>query len=318
VIVPLFALANAGIPISSDVLAQAYTSPITIGVILAYVVGKPVGVLGGSWVAARASGGRLRPSVGWAAVTGGGTIAGIGFTLSLLIATLAFSGRDLQDAKLGILTAAAAAAGLTWVVFRVTAALPPSRRARALLGTSEAIVDLSDPVDPDFDHVRGPIEAPVTLVEYGDFECPYCGQAEPIVRELLTDFGDLEYVWRHLPLRDVHPHAQKAAEAAEAASRQGAFWEMHDLLLTRQDALRVKDLVGYAEALGLDVARFTEDLRSDALASRVAKDVESADFSGVTGTPTFFINGQRHHGAYDVQTLSNAVRQARAKAMLSP
>jgi Na+/H+ antiporter NhaA len=318
VIVPLFALANAGIPISSDVLAQAYTSPITIGVILAYVVGKPVGVLGGSWVAARASGGRLRPSVGWAAVAGGGTIAGIGFTLSLLIATLAFSGRDLQDAKLGILTAAAAAAGLTWVVFRVTAALPPSRRARALLGTSEAIVDLSDPVDPDFDHVRGPIEAPVTLVEYGDFECPYCGQAEPIVRELLTDFGDLEYVWRHLPLRDVHPHAQKAAEAAEAASRQGAFWEMHDLLLTRQDALRVKDLVGYAEALGLDVARFTEDLRSDALASRVAKDVESADFSGVTGTPTFFINGQRHHGAYDVQTLSNAVRQARAKAMLSP
>jgi Na+/H+ antiporter NhaA len=318
VIVPLFALANAGIPIQWDILSRAYTSPITLGIIAAYVVGKPVGILAGSWLVTRATAGRLRPPVGWAAVAGGGTIAGIGFTVSLLIATLAFSGRDLEDAKLGILTAALGAAGLTWVLFRITAALPPTRRARALLGTAESIVDLADPVDPDRDHVRGPSEAPITLVEYADFECPYCGQAEPIVRELLSDFNDLRYVWRHLPLRDVHPHAQLAAEAAEAAARQGAFWPVHDLLLEHQGALSTADLVGYARQLGLDIARFNTDLHRHAGADRVARDVHSADLSGVSGTPTFFLNGQRLHGAYDIETLSNAVRLARAKATITP
>ncbi|HEX7535969.1 MAG TPA: Na+/H+ antiporter NhaA, partial [Dermatophilaceae bacterium] len=200
VIVPLFALANAGIPIQLDFLSQAYRSPITLGIIAAYVLGKPVGILAGSWLVSRATAGRLRPPVGWAAVAGGGTIAGIGFTVSLLIATLAFSGRDLQEAKLGILTAAVGAAGLTWVLFRITAALSPARRARALLGSAESIVDLADPVHPGRDHIRGPSEAQVTLVEYADFECPYCGRAEPIIRELLADFGDIRYVWRHLPL----------------------------------------------------------------------------------------------------------------------
>jgi len=318
VIVPLFALANAGIPIQGDFLSQAYRSPITLGIIAAFVLGKPVGVVGGSWLVARATGGRLRPPVGWAAVAGGGTIAGLGFTVSLLIATLAFSGRDLEEAKLGILTAALGAAGLTWVLFRITAALPPLRRARALLGTAESIVDLADPVDPERDHVRGPSEAPITLVEYADFECPYCGQAEPIVRELLADFGDVRYVWRHLPLLDVHPNAQFAAEAAEAAERQGAFWAMHDLLLDHQGALLTADLVGYAERLGLDVARFTRDLRCHVGADRVAQDVDSADLSGVSGTPTFFLNGRRLHGAYDIETLSNAVRLARARAAISP
>jgi len=318
VIVPLFALANAGIPIQGDFLSQAYRSPITLGIIAAFVLGKPVGVLAGSWLVTRATAGRLRPPVGWAAVAGGGTIAGIGFTVSLLIATLAFSGRDLEEAKLGILTAALGAAGLTWVLFRITAALPPARRVRALLGTAESIVDLADPVDPDRDHVRGPSEAPVTLVEYADFECPYCGQAEPIVRELLADFGDIRYAWRHLPLRDVHPHAQFAAEAAEAAAQQGAFWGMHDLLLDHQGALLTPDLEGYAEQLGLDVARFTTDLRRHAGAARVAQDVDSADLSGVSGTPTFFLNGRRHHGAFDIETLSNAVHLARVKATITP
>jgi Na+/H+ antiporter NhaA len=318
VIVPLFALANAGIPIQGDFLSQAYRSPITLGIIAAFVLGKPVGVVGGSWLVTRATGGRLRPPVGWAAVAGGGTIAGLGFTVSLLIATLAFSGRDLEEAKLGILTAALGAAGLTWVLFRITAALPPLHRARALLGTAESIVDLADPVDPERDHVRGPSEAPITLVEYADFECPYCGQAEPIVRELLADFGDVRYIWRHLPLRDVHPNAQFAAEAAEAAERQGAFWAMHDLLLDHQGALLTADLVGYAERLGLDVARFTRDLRCHVGADSVAQDVDSADLSGVSGTPTFFLNGRRLHGAYDIETLSNAVRLARARAAITP
>ena len=316
-IVPLFALANAGIPVDGTFLSQAYRSPITMGIIVGYVVGKPAGVLAGSWLVTRMTAGRLRPPVGWAAVAGGGTISGIGFTVSLLIATLAFEGRDLEEAKLGILTAALGAAGLTWVLFRITAALPLARRARALLGTAESIVDLADPVDPDRDHIRGPDEAPVTLVEYADFECPYCGQAEAIVRELLADFGDIRYVWRHLPLRDVHPHAQIAAEAAEAAARQGAFWEMHDLLLDHQGALLMRDLVRYAEQLDLDVALFTTDLHQHAGAVRVAQDVDSADLGGVSGTPTFFINGRRHHGAYDIQTLSNAVRLARAKAAIT-
>ena len=318
VIVPLFALANAGIPIHRDFLSQAYRSPITLGIIAAYVVGKPVGILTGSWVVTRLTAGRIRPPVGWAAVAGAGTIAGIGFTVSLLIATLAFSGADLEEAKLGILTAALGAAGLTWVLFRITAALPAARRARALLGAAESIVDLADPVDPDRDHVRGPVKAPITLVEYGDFECPYCGQAEPVVRELLADSGDIRYVWRHLPLRDVHPHAQLAAEAAEAAARQGAFWPMHDLLLDHQGKLRTPELVGYAEQLGLDQGRFTTDLDRHAGAARVAQDIASADLSGASGTPSFFLNGRRLHGAYDIETLSNAARLARAKATITP
>jgi protein-disulfide isomerase len=155
------------------------------------------------------------------------------------------------------------------------------------------------------------------VVEYGDFECPYCGQAEAVMRELLGDFADVMYVWRHLPLNDVHPHAQQAAEATEAAAAQGAFWEMHDLLLEHQDALELEDLIAYAAQLGLDVERFMSDLRERVGAPRIADDVDSADLSGVSGTPTFFINGRRHYGAYDITTLSAAVRAAGARAVLT-
>src|SRR5213078_2272832 len=247
-------------------------------------------------------------------VAGGGTIAGIGFTVSLLIASLAFNGRELEEAKLGVLSAALGASTLTWLLFRAAELLPPYLRIRALLGPAEPLVDLYIDVDPERDRIRGPIDAPVTVVEYGDFECPYCGRAEPVVRELLRAFGDVRYVWRHLPLSDVHPNAQLAAEAAEAAAAQGAFWEMHDLLFDHQDALRPTDLVGYAEQLGLDVERFARDLREHARTARVAEDVDSADLSGVSGTPTFFVNGRRHHGAYDIATLTDAARLARAQA----
>jgi protein-disulfide isomerase len=155
----------------------------------------------------------------------------------------------------------------------------------------------------------------VTLVEYGDLQCPYCGQAEPIVRELLAD-TDLRYVWRHLPLTDVHPQAQLAAEAAEAAGAQGKFWEMHDLLLTRQDHLKVVDLLGYARDLGLDTDQLHDDLVSHRYADRVAEDVQSADLSGVSGTPTFFVNGQRHYGTYDIDTLKRAIKVARARVAI--
>jgi Na+/H+ antiporter NhaA len=316
-IVPLFALANAGIAIDRDLLGRAFTSPITLGILFGYLIGKPVGILGGSWLLTQASRGRLRPPIGWVAVAGGGTIGGIGFTVALLIATLAFGGTQLEEAKAGILSAALGASLLTWLMFRATALLPRRLRIRALLGTTEPLVDLYVEVDAKRDHIRGPLDAPVTVVEYGDFECPYCGRAEPVVRELLRDFGDVRYVWRHLPLNDVHPHTQLAAEAAEAAAAQGAFWEMHDLLLAHQDALRPDDLIGYAEQLGLDVDRFTTDLREHTTTTRVAEDVDSADMSGVSGTPTFFINGRRHHGAYDIASLSAAVRAAGARATLT-
>ena len=318
VIVPVFALANAGVAIDAAFLGRAFTSPITLGVLIGYVVGKPLGILGTSWLLTRLSGGRLRPPVGWAAVAGGGTIAGVGFTISLLVATLAFHGSRLEEAKVGILSAALAAALITWLLFRATALLPRRLRIRSLFGTAEQLVDLYMDVDPNRDHFRGPIDAPVTVVEYGDFECPYCGRAEPVVRELLQEFGDVRYVWRHLPLSDVHANAQLAAEAAEAAARQDAFWEMHDLLFKHQDALRPRDLISYARELGLDFERFTDDLREHTGSARVAEDVDSADLSGVSGTPTFFINGRRHYGAYDIAALSQAVRAAGARATLDP
>ena len=317
VIVPLFALSNAGITVSLSFLAKAYTSPITLGILLGYVVGKPLGIAGTSWLVTRISRGRLVPPVGWASVTGAGAIAGIGFTVSLLIASLAFSGAQLQEAKLGVLSAALCASGLTWLVFRITEMLPKPLKLRALLGTAEVITDLAVPVDPDRDHLRGQRESPVTVVEYGDFECPYCGQAEPAVRELLAGFGDVRYVWRHLPLTDVHPRAQLAAEATEAAAKQGKFWDMHDVLFLHQDALKPQDLVGYARELGLNADKFAEDLRKHVGAPRVAEDVDSADLSTVSGTPTFFINGRRHYGAYDIETLSDAVRAARARAYIA-
>ena len=318
VIVPLFALANAGIAIDGSFLSRAYSSPITLGVLIGYVVGKPIGIIGASWLVTRLSRGSVRPPIGWAAVAGGGTIAGIGFTVAILVATLAFDGPQLEEAKLGVLSAALCSSALTWLVFRATARLPTRLRIRALLGTADTIIDLADPVDPERDHIRGPMDAPVTLVEYGDFQCPYCGQAEPIIRELLSNFGDeVRYVWRHLPLIDVHPNARIAALAAEAAAEQDAFWEMHDHLLHHQDALRPPNLIGYAEELGLDVDRFTEDFRGHSGEARIADDVDGADLSGVSGTPTFFINGQRHYGAYDVDTLSKEVRAARARALIA-
>jgi protein-disulfide isomerase len=318
VIVPLFALANAGVHLSAGFLATAYTSRVTLGILFGYVVGKPVGIVGATWLAVRLSRGRLRPPVGWASVAGAGTIAGIGLTVSLLIASLAFHGAELDEAKIGVLSAALVAATLTWLLVLATKRLPRRLRIRMLLGTPDLIVDLADPVDPERDHIRGPLDAPVTVLEYGDFECPYCGQAEPVVRELLREHGDVGYVWRHLPLNDVHPNAQRAAEAAEAAAEQGAFWEMHDLLLERQDALGYRDLVGYARELRLDVERFQEDLRTRSGAGHIAQDVDSADVSGVSGTPTFFINGLRHYGAYDIATLSAAVKAARARELVRP
>ena len=314
IIVPLFALANAGVALDGAVLRRAASSPVTLGIVVGYVVGKPVGMFGITWLVTKLSHERLRPPVDWAAVAGGSTISGIGFTLALLVATIAFEGQTLVEAKIGILAAALCATTLTWLLFRAATRLPRRIRIHALAGGAEPLTDLYLDIDEERDHIRGPLDAPVTIVEYADFECPYCGQAEPVIRKLLTDFGDVQYVWRHLPLSDVHVNAQLAAEASEAAADQGAFWEMHDLLLAHQDELQPTMLLGYAERLGLDVELFTSTLREHTAAARVAEDVDSADFSGVSGTPTFFINGRRHYGAYDITSLTSAVRAAGARA----
>jgi Na+/H+ antiporter NhaA len=313
VIVPVFALANAGIDIDGNLLSDALTSPITLGIVFGYVLGKPLGVVIAVWLGVQTGG--LQRTLGWPSVFGLGAVAGIGFTVALLIASLAFEGPQLEEAKLGVLAAAILASLVSWAVFQVIRMLPESVRARQLAGTAEDLLDLDDDVDLELDHVRGPDSAPVTLVEYGDYECPYCGRAEVVIRELLDSFGDeLRYVWRHLPLNDVHAHAQMSAEAAEAAGSQGRFWEMHDRLLADQDELTPTDLTRHAEELGLDVARFWDELRTREHAPRVGRDVASADASGVAGTPSFFINGRRHSGAYDLATLTAAVKAAEKRA----
>jgi Na+/H+ antiporter NhaA len=317
VIVPVFALANAGIHIDGSLLGDAVTSPVTLGILFGYVIGKPLGIVATSWLATRPWLTGLRRSLSWPVIIGGGTVAGIGFTVSLLVASIAFHGRTLDEAKLGTLAAAVVATLLASGVFRAIRRMPAEVRARQIAGTAGELLDLSDDVDPERDHIRGSDSAPVTLIEYGDYQCPYCGQAEVAIRELLDSFGDeLRYVWRHLPLNDVHPNAQMAAEASEAAAAQGQFWEMNDRLLAHQDELTPRDLAHHAEELGLDVDRFWRELRDRDHAERVAEDVASADASGVAGTPSFFINGRRHQGAYDVDTLSAAVRRARNRARI--
>jgi Na+/H+ antiporter NhaA len=318
VVVPLFALANAGIELDGGVLGDALASPVTLGIVAAYVVGKPLGIVAASWLATRRLLGGTKLAITWPGLLGTGAAAGVGFTVSLLIAGLAFSGAPLEQAKIGLLAAAVISPLLSWSVFRVIGRLPASVRARQLGQLADQIIDLADDVDPARDHVRGRDDGLITLVEYGDFECPYCGQAEPMIRELLSRCDDdLRFVFRHLPLPDVHPHAEMAAEAAEAAGAQGAFWDMHDRLLDHQDELTPRALRAHADALGLDLDRFDEDLRRRRHAPRVREDIASADASGVSGTPTFFINGRRHYGAYDTATLVGAVQAARDQARVA-
>jgi protein-disulfide isomerase len=159
--------------------------------------------------------------------------------------------------------------------------------------------------------MRGSATAPLTLVEYGDYECPYCGEAYPIVKEIEAILGDeLRSVFRNFPLSEVHPHAFQAAEAAESSAAQGRFWEMHDRLYENQRRLRTKDLLGHAQALGLDVERVAAELEGNVYEARIRNDFVSGIRSGVNGTPTFFINGVRHNGSYDLETLLAALRAA--------
>ncbi len=169
------------------------------------------------------------------------------------------------------------------------------------------------PVTEDRDHIQGPTEAAVTLVEYGDYECPYCGAAYPIIKEVQSRMGErLRFVFRNFPITTSHPHAEQAAETAEAAATQGRFWQMHDLLYENQKRLRDPDLRDYAERLSLDVERFDKELAEHVHAARVREDFMSGVRSGVNGTPTFYINGTRHDDSYDVETMVAALERAAA------
>ena len=172
---------------------------------------------------------------------------------------------------------------------------------------------LTMPVSEDRDHIQGPADAPVTLVEYGDFECPYCGAAYPIIKQVQALMGErLRFVFRHFPITTSHPHAEHAAEASEAAASQGRFWPMHDLLFENQKNLEDRHLHAYAERLGLDVERFDAELAGHVHAARVREDFMSGVRSGVNGTPTFYINGVRHDDSYEIETLLAALERAAA------
>ena len=260
-IVPLFALANAGIQLDGALLADAVSSPITLGILLGYVVGKPAGILIAAWLASTLRLGGLRLTISWPVLSAGSVVAGIGFTVSLLISSIAFRGQQLEEAKLGVLAAAVVAPLGAWAAFRLIA---PAARRRCGPARSSAprddLLDLADDVDPTRDHIRGPRGRARHPARVRRLRVPVLRPGRGRRPRAADSFGDdLRYVWRHLPLNDVHPHAQMAAEAAEAAAEQGEFWPMHDLLLAHQDELAPADLAATREELGLDVDRFWND-----------------------------------------------------------
>ncbi|HEX5336413.1 MAG TPA: Na+/H+ antiporter NhaA [Propionicimonas sp.] len=302
VVVPLFALANAGVDLRGGVFLDALTAPLTWAVVVGLVIGKFVGIGGGALAGARLRLGRLPQGVGPGQVLGGAALSGIGFTVSLLIIGLAFESPRLRaEATIGVLLSLVIATALGWVTFQVA--------ARWHGETSAGLPTvLSRPVDPARDHILGPVDAPLTLVEYADFECPFCAKATGVAREVREHYGDrLRYVFRHLTLPEVHPHAELAAAAAEAAGAQGRFWEMNTMLFAHADELELQDLAGYAGQLGLDVEDFLRDIDEQRHAARIREDVASAEESGARGTPTFFIGSQRHVGPWDAQSLIEAL-----------
>ena len=303
-VVPIFALANAGVDLRGGLLAESLRSPVTWGVVVGLVVGKLVGIGLSTLVAVKRGAGRLPEGVGMGSVFGGAALSGIGFTVSLLVIGLAFgSSSDLgRQATVGVLLAMVIATFLGWLIFRFAA-----RRWGET--TADLPRVLEPPVDPEVDHIRGPEDAQLTLLEFVDFECPYCAHATGSWDDLQAHFGDdLRYVVRHLPH---HPHGPLAAKASEAAANQDMFWQWLDLVFTRQHALEREDLIGYAVELGLDVDRFVKDMDSEAVAVRVERDLSSAATSGAQATPTFFVDGCRLLGSYDARTLTAALEFSR-------
>ena len=301
VILPLFALANAGVLLSPDILAAAMVSPLTWGVVVGLVLGKFIGVFGSSAVMKLLRLGEFGAGLTLDRIAGGAVLCGIGFTISLFIVDLAIEDPAAQnEARVGVLIASVVAFVLATIIFRISDAVNPDE---------DAAQTLARPVDPRRDHVYGPADARYEIVEYGDFQCPFCSKASGVIQELKDQLGDeLRYVWRHAPLVDQHPNALAGAEASEAAALQGKFWEYERALFADQEHQRPSDIVRLAQELGLDVPRFERDLQSAVVTSRVRDDILDAEAMSITSVPTFFVNGRRHVGPYDAASLLRALQ----------
>ena len=302
VVLPLFALVNAGVRLDAQSLSTALRSPLTWGIVAGLVIGKFVGITGATWAIRRIGFGELAPGLTLRRIAGGAALSGIGFTISLFIVDIAISDPSRQDqARIGVLAASIIAFALGWAIFRITDWLSPPEPVG---------LKLLRPIDPDRDHARGARDAPLTLVEYGDFECPFCSRATGAIDEVRAHFGDeLLYVWRHFPLERAHPRAFDAARASEAAALQGRFWEMAHELFAHQDDLEWSDIYRYAVAAGCDIEQFDQDVRvhSSKVLHRVTDDAEDAEAMDLNATPTLFVNGKRHKGPWDAASLIRAL-----------
>ncbi len=306
-VLPLFALVNAGVRLTADTMSSAMRSPLTWGIVGGLVLGKFIGITGATWLVQRFGWGELAPGLTLRRIAGGAALSGIGFTISLFIIDIAIGDPLRQDeARVGVLLASVLAFLLGWAIFRVTDWVSPPEPVG---------LKLVRPVDPARDHVRGNPDAPLTLVEYGDFECPFCSRATGSIDQVRAHFGDeeLRYVWRHLPLERVHPRAFDAARASEAAALQGKFWEMARQLFSHQDDLEWSDIYRYAVAAGCDIDRFDADVRVHAskVLHRVQDDAQDAEVMDLNSTPTFFVNGKRHKGPWDAASLIRALEAGR-------
>ncbi|MDF2582333.1 MAG: sodium/proton antiporter, NhaA family [Mycobacterium sp.] len=297
VVLPLFALVNAGVRLDAQSLSTALRSPLTWGIVAGLVIGKFVGITGATWLIRRIGLGELAPGLTLRRIAGGAALSGIGFTISLFIVDIAITDPSRQDqARIGVLAASVIAFALGWAIFRLTDWLSPPEPVG---------LKLLRPIDPDRDHARGNHRAPLTLVEYGDFECPFCSRATGAIDEVRAHFGDdLLYVWRHFPLERAHPRAFDAARASEAAALQGRFWEMAHELFAHQDDLEWSDIYRYC-----DIEQFDQDVRvhSSKVLHRVTDDAEDAEAMDLNATPTLFVNGKRHKGPWDAASLIRAL-----------
>lgn len=300
-VLPIFALANAGVHITGDTLAAAAVSPVAWGIMIGLVVGKLVGITGATWFVRLIGKGQLAPGLSLHRIAGGAALSGIGFTIALFLVPIAISDEETQDiARVAVLAASVVAFLLGWAILTIGDRLSPPMAVGLKLARA---------VDPERDHVKGSMDAPFEIVEYGDFECPFCSRATGSVDAVREHFGDdIRWVWRHLPLDHVHPHAQEAAQAAEAAGRQGQFFQMFGKLFAHQDHLERDDLFRYAEMLGLDPDKFAADFSSPKVLRHIQDDRLDAELMDLGSTPTFFLNGYRHIGPYDSASLIRAVQ----------
>ncbi|WP_234810360.1 Na+/H+ antiporter NhaA [Mycolicibacterium moriokaense] len=306
-VLPLFALVNAGVRLDSASLSAAARSPLTWGIVAGLVIGKFIGITGATWFMSRTGLGQLAPGLRLRRVAGGAALSGIGFTISLFIVDIAISEPARQDqARIGVIAASLIAFVAGWAIFHITDLISPPEP----IG-----MKLIRPIDPERDHIKGNPNAPLTLVEYGDYECPFCGRATGGIDEVRARFGEDElcYVWRHLPLERVHPRAFDAARAAEAAGLQGKYFEMGAQLFAHQDDLEWSDIYRYANAIGLDLEQFDQDVRvhPSKVLHRVQDDVQDAEAMDLNSTPTFFVNGKRHKGPWDSASLIRALEEGR-------